>query len=719
MDYKKVICNQPIPKDEYDLSCIEEVTTKRFGFNLFSTPGYSSKYTDIVFEEMSALFVRQILKGIGAFIDVGAHYGFYCVLAGLSNPQANIIAFEPVVENFEILNMNLKLNNIAAVTHNIALSNEAGRFKFQISEQSSQSGLIANPDEKVIKTIDVEVRTLDSYLRDIPLGSVMVKIDTEGNESKVLEGMNELIKICEDLRLLIEFNPKCLITNQISPQDFLNHIYSLGFDIYVICDVEKRIIKHDHRHSGWHEIMGERTYRNLYCIKKDKSMNLCFFSHSSYLYGSERSLLELTRNLISNRGAVCSVVLPNEGPLKNRLEDIGVTTLICNYDWWCASSLLSCEKINLLLQDSYEKMLLTCQDIENIKPDVIITNTIVIPWGAITALNFGLPHMWWIHEYGELDHGFKFYFSFKETLNIIREASNFIVVNSNAVKDALFKDLENTECTVAYNNVTLEDKDEAIKPIFTYPSSLKLLITGSVIKSKGQDDAVHAMKMLLDEGHDIELCLIGNTESPFCYKLKDFVREEKFEDRIHFYGFVENVHQVIRQADIGLTCSRNEAFGRCTVEAMLTGKPVIGTSAGGTIELIDDGNNGFLYVPGDVNQLVEKIKFFVNYPEKIHEFGERARKRISRILSEKPADDIMYLICWEIKGKRNRYSKQLSRLLIKWQQNLVSTHFRREVKLHEEITNLKMQVAELKDSRSWRITAPLRWIGALFRPRSG
>ena len=55
---------------------------------------------------------------------------------------------------------------------------------------------------------------------------------------------------------------------------------------------------------------------------------------------------------------------------------------------------------------------------------------------------------------------------------------------------------------------------------------------------------------------------------------------------------------MIEQADIGLTCSRNEAFGRTTVEALLMGKPVIGTNTGGTVDLISDGVDGLLYPPG-------------------------------------------------------------------------------------------------------------------------
>ena len=54
-------------------------------------------------------------------------------------------------------------------------------------------------------------------------------------------------------------------------------------------------------------------------------------------------------------------------------------------------------------------------------------------------------------------------------------------------------------------------------------------------------------------------------------------------------------------------CSRAEAFGRVTVEAMKLGLPVIGAARGATPELVRDGWNGLLYAHGDANELAGKI----------------------------------------------------------------------------------------------------------------
>jgi glycosyltransferase involved in cell wall biosynthesis len=80
------------------------------------------------------------------------------------------------------------------------------------------------------------------------------------------------------------------------------------------------------------------------------------------------------------------------------------------------------------------------------------------------------------------------------------------------------------------------------------------------------------------------------------------------------------------KADVVLMCSRWEAFGRATVEAMLAGKPVIGTAnSGGTAELIQDGITGLLYKAGDHDELANKIQFLYENPQEKLKLGAAAR----------------------------------------------------------------------------------------------
>ncbi len=691
--YRKITNEYVLPKNNYDLDFIEEITVNRFDFNLFSAPDYSWKYTEIVFEEMSALLIRQLAKGAGTFIDVGAHYGFYSVLVGKSNPDTKIYAFEPIPENFEVLRRNLDLNNISADIAMQTVSNVEGTFNFQVSEQSSQSGFIANPDEKIIKTIEVESVSLDHHFPSSLEGSILVKIDTEGHEFKVLQGMEKFIQN-NNVSLLIKFNPNCLQVNDIDPQAFLEYIDYIGFDIFVVQDVEMKYIKFMES-STWQSITGERTYRNLYCVKKEKSLNLCFFSHSSGLAGAERSLLELVASLISHFGSICTVILPYEGPSKDYLLNVGASVIICPYHQWVSDTEYSRTQVDQSVETSLTNIKHLFPDLNSINPDVIISNTIVVPWGAYIANLLNTPHIWWIKEFGILDHQFRFFYTFREILDVVFYASDYIVVASEAVYRQFYSALPAEKCSVAYNLVTPPNEVSNDRTFYTYSKALKLIISGSLIYTKGQDDAVNAVLKLTELGYDVELSILGDTRTPFAQKLIEFVKEAKIDNRIHFWGSMDNIWPILTQSDVALVCSKNEAFGRVTAEAMLLSKPVIGTNTGGTAELVQDGYSGLLYTPENVDELVNKIIYFVENKEKVREFGENAREEIEKKLKERPVDKIIYQKAIDLKNSLNLMVEN-NYILNSFSRRYILQNISQENKLQEMDAHLKAQVQTIQ-----------------------
>ena len=80
-------------------------------------------------------------------------------------------------------------------------------------------------------------------------------------------------------------------------------------------------------------------------VTNQKSLNVLLFCHSSQLAGAERSMLEFTKQLIEDHQMNCSVVLPDEGPLKGKLEEVGATTIVIDYYWWCGTEQLLPDEI--------------------------------------------------------------------------------------------------------------------------------------------------------------------------------------------------------------------------------------------------------------------------------------------------------------------------------------------------------------------------------------
>ncbi|MFM9158005.1 MAG: glycosyltransferase, partial [Dolichospermum sp.] len=80
------------------------------------------------------------------------------------------------------------------------------------------------------------------------------------------------------------------------------------------------------------------------------------------------------------------------------------------------------------------------------------------------------------------------------------------------------------------------------------------------------------------------------------------------ENRVKFLGFRSDIPQLMTMCDlITHSSTAPEPFGRVIIEAMLCGKPVVAAEAGGVIELVENGINGFLVTPGKPEELAGVI----------------------------------------------------------------------------------------------------------------
>ena len=161
--------------------------------------------------ETSRLFY-ELAKSAGTVIDVGAHGGFYSLLASLANPHARVIAFEPLARVFASLERNVSLNaleNVSCFSAAVGATSGVQDFFFPDEDQPVSSSLrsemlIATFPAESIKHVPVPVITLDQFVAEQGITKVdLIKLDTERTEHDVLAGARELLErdrphiICE------------------------------------------------------------------------------------------------------------------------------------------------------------------------------------------------------------------------------------------------------------------------------------------------------------------------------------------------------------------------------------------------------------------------------------------------------------------------------------------------------------------------------------------
>lgn len=147
-----------------------------------ANPGqFISKYEPKQHNELIKLFKEATI-----FWDVGAHVGWYSVLASLTMQQGTIVSFEPNPMNIACLKKHISINNrqnIHVVPY--ALSSSCGKSHFS---GGKQQGHLSETGK-----LEVEMITADKYINDTGKVPDLIKMDIEGAELEFLKGANALL----------------------------------------------------------------------------------------------------------------------------------------------------------------------------------------------------------------------------------------------------------------------------------------------------------------------------------------------------------------------------------------------------------------------------------------------------------------------------------------------------------------------------------------------
>ena len=141
---------------------------------------------------------------------------------------------------------------------------------------------------------------------------------------------------------------------------------------------------------------------------------------------------------------------------------------------------------------------------------------------------------------------------------------------------------------------------------------LKLLYAGQLVRHKGVHTAIEAMARLVNKWgiNRITLTLVGSGHPDYEAFLHDLVEREHLHDFVTFHKPVskDNMPAIFQQFDVLLFPSiYEEPFARITQEAMVSGLVVVGTTTGGTKEILRDGETGLTFAPEDADGLAEQV----------------------------------------------------------------------------------------------------------------
>jgi len=227
----------------------------------------------------------------------------------------------------------------------------------------------------------------------------------------------------------------------------------------------------------------------------------------------------------------------------------------------------------------------------------------------------------------------QYYFFAKLWINLyyekkaIKGLDNIIAV-SYALKRKISKYVDKESLISVIPNgidITLIDKKDNHLLNIKKPS---LLFVGRLVKIKGCDILIEALKFVYPHYPNIKLYVIGNGD-----QLNSLIKlSSKYDliENIKFLNYLPDWEKnlYMKSVDICIFPSRYEAFGIVLLEAMACKKPVIAAKIGGIPEILASGESGCLFEEGNAQDLAQKILNMLENPEKMKKMGLYGRNLV-------------------------------------------------------------------------------------------
>lgn len=187
-----------------------------------SDPGISTELFHFGTHEPEATgIMRRAFRQLSAssddpvVLDIGSHRGYYAFQAAdILSEEGTVYAFEPEPSNFEALRRGIETNgfgNVHAERCAIGAENTTGELKTARSSNSHTLQDVSMTSEKYTgETVETDVYRVDTYLQNADIAPEevdLLRIDVEGYEGAVFEGIEEVLNADSDLLVFVELHP--------------------------------------------------------------------------------------------------------------------------------------------------------------------------------------------------------------------------------------------------------------------------------------------------------------------------------------------------------------------------------------------------------------------------------------------------------------------------------------------------------------------------------
>jgi FkbM family methyltransferase len=206
----------------------------------------------------------------GDVLDIGANVGYTStVFARAIRAGSNVYAFEPDAESYALLKLVIGRKNLSATVEalNCAAGSAEGFLEFWHNEEHSADHRIVTPKFKqarsYLRTSQVPVTTVDAFVAARRLQNItFIKIDVQGYEPAVCEGMKDTLDRFPGLSVCFEYSPPALRELGFEPGTLLEFFLARGYQLYILTRRSVELVKDL---AALQELAEKASYVDILC----------------------------------------------------------------------------------------------------------------------------------------------------------------------------------------------------------------------------------------------------------------------------------------------------------------------------------------------------------------------------------------------------------------------------------------------------------------------
>jgi len=186
-------------------------------------------------EPNETALVQRIVRPGDRVIDIGANIGYYStLLGGIVGNAGRVLAIEADPTNAALCERNVTQNGLdGTVTVMRAAAGPAGASALLYASRNNFGGHTLVKPELETQTIPVDVVPVDELVASWPRVD-FIKLDVEGYEPFVFDGLSQTIRRCPDVKILCEFDPSYIARTGRDPFAFLAELANRGFAFFCV-----------------------------------------------------------------------------------------------------------------------------------------------------------------------------------------------------------------------------------------------------------------------------------------------------------------------------------------------------------------------------------------------------------------------------------------------------------------------------------------------------